>query len=75
MILESHDYEHLDELKVEFEQDLQKLQNRKDPWERISAAAGYAIFDPQTDKNMEGVFKRADYAMYERKKEMKAIRS
>lgn len=75
VILESHDYEHLDELKVEFEQDLQKLQNRKDPWERISAAAGYATYDPQTDKNMEGVFKRADFAMYERKKEMKAIRS
>ena len=44
-------------------------------WDRVSAADGYAFFDPEKDKSMESVFKRADEAMYARKKEMKAIRN
>ena len=37
-------------------------------------AAGYAIYDPAVDKDAESVFKRADEAMYEQKKQMKAVR-
>lgn len=74
VVLENHDYEHLDELKVDFERELQNLQGNKEPWERISAAAGYALFDPETDGDLGSVFKRADQLMYERKKQMKAER-
>ena len=74
VILENQDLEHLDELKVRFEEELGKLQNADSPWESVSAAAGYAVFDPETDRVMEDVFKRADEQMYERKKEMKAMR-
>jgi diguanylate cyclase (GGDEF)-like protein len=41
------------------------------PWERASAAIGYAIYDPDTDENAESVFQRADAAMYENKKALK----
>lgn len=39
--------------------------------ERISAAIGYAAFDPEADQCVEDVFQRADKAMYANKKEMK----
>lgn len=75
VVLANHDYENLDVLKEQFEDELRKRQESKDPWDKISAAAGYALFDPATDTNMESVFKRADQRMYERKKQMKAARS
>ena len=40
------------------------------PWERISAAVGYARYGE--GDSLEAVFKRADKAMYARKTEMKA---
>ena len=39
--------------------------------EHISAAIGYAIFDEKIDKTVDNVFKRADKAMYENKREIK----
>ncbi len=75
VILANHDYNHLEELKAQLESELQKCQEAEEPWERISAAVGYALFDPETDSDMESVFKRADQRMYECKKEMKAVRS
>ena len=39
--------------------------------ERVSAALGYAMFDEKTDKCYQDVFKRADKAMYARKRQMK----
>lgn len=42
-----------------------------EPWERISAAIGYAIYRPGEDHSVEEIFKRADESMYENKKEMK----
>ena len=44
------------------------------PWEKISAAIGYAKFDTELDKTVNDVFKRADRAMYDRKESMKANR-
>ena len=75
IILEKHDLEDIDRLKEELHKELLQLQNSPDPWDRVSAADGYAFFDPEKDKSMESVFKRADEAMYARKKEMKAIRN
>ncbi len=46
-----------------------------EPWERISAAIGVAFYNPAMDRSVETVFKRADKAMYIRKKEMKAVRN
>jgi len=48
-----------------------KADNSLSPWERVSAAVGYAVFDPKIDVRMETVVQRADDAMYESKKMMK----
>ena len=40
--------------------------------EQVSVAAGYGIFDPETDEEFSAVYQRADTNMYENKKEMKA---
>ena len=39
--------------------------------EIVTAAIGYAIFDPTADKRLADVYTRADNAMYERKRQMK----
>ena len=43
-----------------------------EPWERASAAIGYAVYDPDNDCGIEDTLKRADEDMYKFKKEMKA---
>lgn len=75
VVLANHDYENLDDLKEQFESEILKCQSGENPWDRISAAAGYALFDPEIDNDMESVFKRADQRMYERKNQMKAARA
>lgn len=42
------------------------------PWERMTAAIGCAVYDPKMDDSVESVLKRADAAMYENKKAIKA---
>ncbi|MCR4646829.1 MAG: diguanylate cyclase [Oscillospiraceae bacterium] len=74
VILKNHDYQHIEELEAEFNRRME--QNSADetlqPWERISAAFGYALFDAEDDLYSDDVFKRADRNMYERKTAMKA---
>jgi GGDEF domain-containing protein len=43
-----------------------------EPWERASAAIGYAIFEEDKDIAIEDTLKRADEKMYACKQEMKA---
>ena len=60
-----------------FKHEMKKLdedQERK-PWEKVSAAAGIAVFDNELDKSSHDVFKRADHKMYENKIQMKAARN
>ena len=45
------------------------------PWEKVSAAIGYALYDEKIDNGVASVFERADNAMYTRKKTMKAART
>lgn len=42
------------------------------PWDNVTAAIGYAVYDPDKDSCVEDVFKRADQAMYQRKSSMKS---
>ena len=76
VILKGHDLEHIEELISEFQ--LQLKTRQEDPnleyWEKLSAAIGYAIYDPKIDISYENIFKRADKDMYNNKKAMKAIR-
>ena len=76
VILMDHDLQHIEELKTALEEALRISAESEDmePWERISAAIGYAVFDAERDHEVEDVFRRADENMYTRKKEMKAAR-
>ena len=76
VILENDDYENATSLVKKFNNKLEKLAANKslEPWESISASIGLAMYDPVIDHSVDNVFKRADKAMYARKKAMKAMR-
>ena len=76
VILKNTDYENVELLVEQFNGKLSTIWDAKElePWEKTSAAIGYALFDENIDTCYDNVFRRADKAMYERKKEMKAVR-
>ncbi|MCR5700652.1 MAG: diguanylate cyclase [Lachnospiraceae bacterium] len=76
VILKNTDYDKVRSLVTTFNTTIDEVSMDMsiNPWERVSAAIGYAIYDVNHDLNVEDVFKRADKAMYARKKEMKSIR-
>ena len=69
--------EKIEELKRQFESKIEELSQNEElpPWERISASLGYALYDETIDRDAEDVFRRADKAMYDRKVEMKTVRT
>ncbi len=77
VVLENNDLDKVEELTAEFYDELRKQEENPDlePWEKISASLGYAIYDPEIDHIVEDVFRRADQAMYKKKVEMKAVRT
>ena len=77
VVLENNDYKNIDDLLAQFNGQLAEMAQDEalEPWERISAAIGVAFYDSAKDSSVESVFKRADKAMYLRKKEMKATRT
>ena len=76
VLLKGYDYVHIEQLAGKFNDEIDRVADDKDlkAWERISAAMGYALFDPDRDRNIDDTFARADKAMYDRKKSMKASR-
>ena len=77
VIIENDDYDMVNSLMKELRLEIEEIHSKEslEPWERISAAIGWTLFDPEKDKSIESVFKRADELMYENKKSMKAGRS
>ena len=74
VILEDHDYANAQELVERFNDALERDDPVLPPWENVSAAIGYAAFEQERDRSVDAVFKRADRAMYARKRAMKAAR-
>lgn len=76
VILKNRDFEQAEALIASFKAQITALQNDASlaPWERVSAAIGYACYDSTTDTSVVHVFRRADKAMYACKKAMKALR-
>lgn len=66
----------MEELCKSFEEEIAEIQkdDTLEPWDKISAAIGCSAFNPETDVDFEDVFRRADEAMYRRKKQMKGLR-
>lgn len=76
IILHGEDYTNYDRLMESFNGELAAISEdgSLEPWEKISAAVGAAFYDASIDENFDGLFRRADHVMYDRKKEMKAVR-
>ncbi len=77
VLLKNKDYVSAEARIKEFNERISSLQEDewREPWEKISAALGYAAFDEKIDKTVDDVFQRADKAMYDRKAAMKAERN
>ena len=77
IILKNGDYGNVHQLIDELNDTVQKKSQDQslEPWKRISAATGIALFDPKVDFTVADVFKRAESNMYKKKQEMKAAES
>ncbi|MCR4561940.1 MAG: GGDEF domain-containing protein [Bacilli bacterium] len=73
VILRNKDYVNSAEMINEFNLRISAIaeSNKLSAAEKTIAAIGYSEFNPETDTSVEDVFKRADLAMYERKRIMK----
>ena len=69
VIIRDYDYKNRDELIGSLSDKFRQTASDEalQPWERISASVGCAIYNPETDKGFESVLRRADAAMYENK--------
>ncbi len=76
IILKNSDLENIEPLLKEFRDIINKESSDSslEQWERVSAAIGYEVYDPEIDSSAETVFKRADDQMYKDKQQQKAAR-
>ena len=76
VVLTGGDFEKRDTLYTIFTSKLADIARQDDlePWERVQASIGIAVYDRNIDESIDNVFKRADKAMYAHKKAMKAAR-
>ncbi|WP_294427377.1 GGDEF domain-containing protein [uncultured Treponema sp.] len=74
VVLKDSDLKNITELIIEFQRRLGDFQKNHhlEVWQRVSAAIGFAIYDPNIDAAFENLFKRAEEALHANKKEMKA---
>lgn len=72
VILMNSDYGDIEKLDEKFKSIVHESTADKnlEPWEKISAAIGYAIYDENTDRNVGDVLERADKEMYKCKRTM-----
>ena len=75
VILRNEDYQNRDALVRQFEQTKAELtaaaENR---WEQVHVSIGVAVFDPEKDRTVNDVVRRADEIMYENKRRRKSAR-
>ena len=73
VLLRNRDLANISELVDEFKSRVAAMRDDTDAeaWERVTAAIGYSVFDPETDSDTQSVFERADKDMYRDKKEAK----
>ena len=74
VVLKDYDYDIVDELVGIFNDEIEAEaeDDSLEPWERISAAIGIALFDHDKDGSADDVFDRARANMNRRKEELKA---
>ncbi len=71
--LSGSDYQSAAQLTEQFKARIRSVSSDSslEPWERVSAAIGYALYDETCDRDVEDVRIRADREMYRNKKNMK----
>lgn len=74
VILKGHDLESIDDLVSSLNSGFDRLSRdgSLQPWEKVSAAIGYAVYNAEFDETTDDTFRRADRNMYMRKQEMKS---
>ena len=73
IILQGEDYRHRESLRKFFiEKSAEICAFTKEPWEQIRVAVGVAVYNPEIDKTVDDVLKRADHLMYDNKHERKS---
>ena len=74
-VLINEDYENRDALASEFERESRLIcREAKERWQEIRISLGLAVYDPETDQNVEDTVRRADQIMYEKKRKLRAER-
>ena len=73
VVLQNEDYRDIEDLAKRFLERVRASSADRSgkPWDRVSAAIGYALYDPNQDNGTETVLARADREMYKCKKHMK----
>ncbi len=73
VVLKGRDYRNITELVAQFKSTIHECSanNSLNPWNRVSAAIGYALYDEKMDDTAKSVLTRADREMYQNKGEMK----
>lgn len=74
IVIKDDDFQNLNSIIFELHNfSISEAKKDSDFKERTSFASGYAIFDPEKDKTVSDVLRRADTEMYKNKKEIKSI--
>ena len=76
VILINNDLKNIDHLVEKFKKTVAECEDNEslEPWERVSAAIGYAVYEEGVDSSAKDVFARADSNMYADKTAQRAQR-
>ena len=74
VIVKNEDYKNVEALVERFKAKIRVTSRDRsaDPWDRVSAAVGYALYNEELDSDLQSVLDRADKEMYQCKRQMKA---
>ena len=73
VILRNDDYQNREALVQRFNEGMAEISaSAKHEWEQVHVAMGIAVYDPQKDRSINDVIRRADEIMYENKRGRKA---
>ena len=75
VILQNDDYRNREALTRQFNREMaESCAVNKNKWEQVHIAMGVAVYDPQSDRSVNDVIRRADTCMYENKRSRKSVR-
>ena len=68
VVLQKDDLRNREDLIRQFSKSMEEINaSAKNEWEQVHVALGIAVYDPQTDRSVNDVIRRADEIMYENK--------